>query len=112
VALIAEGRLIARAAPNELRREALGGDQIEVETVKLFDGSVLEQVAGVIAVNQLDARRLRITLDNAAEGMPTVVDSITVAGGEVARAEELRPSFDDVFAALVERAQGSKEDAA
>ena len=105
VALIAEGRVIARAAPDELRREALGGQQIEVETVKLFDGSVLEQVAGVIAIHQLDARRLRITVDDAAEGLPTVVDSITAAGGEVARAEELRPSFDEVFAALVERAK-------
>ena len=41
VALIAEGRLLALATPDDLRREAVGGDMIEVETATLFDGEVL-----------------------------------------------------------------------
>ena len=52
VAVLARGRLIALAAPDELRRMALGGDVIEIETTQAFDGTRLEQVPGVRAVRQ------------------------------------------------------------
>ena len=38
VALIAGGRLLALATPDDLRREASGGDVIGIETAALFDG--------------------------------------------------------------------------
>ena len=47
VAVLARGRLIALAAPEELRRMALGGEVIEIETAQAFDGSPLERVPGV-----------------------------------------------------------------
>ena len=37
VALISGGRLIALATPEELRREAMGGDIVEIETTDAFD---------------------------------------------------------------------------
>jgi len=111
VALIAHGRLIALAPPDELRRSATGGDVIEVETTDLFDGSKLESVPGVLAIRQLDARRLRVTVDDAATKLPAVVDAIGVAGGDVASAREARLTFDEVFAELVARA-GEADDAA
>ena len=39
VALIADGRLIALAPPDELRRSALGGEVVEIETTRAFDGA-------------------------------------------------------------------------
>jgi ABC-2 type transport system ATP-binding protein len=108
VALIAHGRLIALAPPDELRRSATGGDVIEVETTDLFDGSNLESVPGVLAIRQLDGHRLRVTVDHAATKLPAVVDAIGVAGGDVASAREVRLTFDEVFAELVSRA--SEED--
>ncbi|HEX8026014.1 MAG TPA: ABC transporter ATP-binding protein, partial [Candidatus Limnocylindrales bacterium] len=41
VALIARGRVVAYGAPEDLRRRAMGGDEIELETDAPFDGKVL-----------------------------------------------------------------------
>jgi ABC-2 type transport system ATP-binding protein len=109
VALIAHGRLIAMAPPEALRREATGGDVIEVETTNVVDGTALEQLPGVIAVRQIGARKLRVTVEDGATGLPTVVDAVGATGAEVASAQEIRASFDEVFATLVERAQGEAE---
>ena len=38
-----------------------------------------------------------------ANAPPDVVEAVRAAGGEVTTAREARPSFDDVFAILVER---------
>ena len=105
VALIAHGRLIALAPPEELRRSATGGDVIDVETTDMFEGSKLESVAGVIAIHQLDARRLRVTVDDAGTKLPAVVDAIGEAGGDVASAREVRLTFDEIFAELVARSE-------
>jgi ABC-2 type transport system ATP-binding protein len=104
VALIVNGRLIAVAPPEELRRTALGGDAIEIETAELFDGTVLDAVPGVHNVQQIGPRELRIRVEEAATGLPNVVDAIGEAGGEVVSARELRLSFDEIFAELVTRA--------
>src|SRR6195256_3878061 len=47
VAVLARGRLIALAAPDDLRRMALGGEVVEIETAQSYDASILEQVSGV-----------------------------------------------------------------
>jgi ABC-2 type transport system ATP-binding protein len=113
VALIATGRLVALAPPEELRRTMSGGDTIEVETSKMVDGSSFESLPGVIAVHQIGPRELRVTVEDAATGIPTVVDAIGESGVEVTSARELRLSFDEVFAELVARAEnGAAPDAA
>lgn len=109
VALIAHGRLIAMAPPAELRHEAFGGDVIEVETNRVVDGTAIENVPGVLAVRQLGARQVRATVQDAATVLPTVVDAISATGVDVASAQEIRPSFDEVFAALVERSAAEIE---
>jgi ABC-2 type transport system ATP-binding protein len=101
VALIAEGRLIALAPPAELRRKATKGDIIEVETVAVFDGASLSGVAGVHRVDQDGPRHLRVVVDDAGTALPDVVEAIQQTGVEVVSAREYRPSFDEVFAALV-----------
>ena len=103
VALIAGGRLIALAPPDELRRMAIGGDAVEIETAALFDRAALLDVPLIRAIEQIDARRVRATVDDAATALPDVVEAIRARGGEVTSAQEVRPSFDEVFATLVER---------
>jgi ABC-2 type transport system ATP-binding protein len=107
VALIAAGRLIALAPPDELRRLAMHGEVIEIETAGLYDGSNLEAEPGVLAVRQLDARRLRVTVEDAATGMPGVVDAVGRSGVEVASAREIQLSFDEGFAELVGRGEAA-----
>jgi ABC-2 type transport system ATP-binding protein len=103
VALIAHGRLIAVAPPSELRREAAGGDLIEVETSRAFDADVLVGTPGVRAVDQTGPRQFVITVDDAGEALPGLDSQVRASGGEFLAAREYRPSFDDVFARLVER---------
>jgi ABC-2 type transport system ATP-binding protein len=103
VALIADGRLVALAGPDELRRIAIGGDVIEVETAAAFDAGALRSLELVRDVDQADPTHLRVIVDEAAAGLPDVVQAIADRGGEVVSAAETRPSFDAVFATLVER---------
>ena len=42
------------------------------------------------------------------EILPDIVDTITSAGGEVSSAAEARPSYDEVFALLVERDRAAR----
>jgi ABC-2 type transport system ATP-binding protein len=103
VALIANGRLVAYAEPQVLRREAIGGDMVDIETVQAFDGEALERLPHVLAVRQTGPRQIRVIVDDAGTATPDVVEAIDEAGGEVDSAREYRPTFDEVFAELVER---------
>jgi ABC-2 type transport system ATP-binding protein len=103
VALLSGGRLIALEAPEALRRMAMGGDTVDVETAEPFDWRALQGLGPVRSVEQVDARRLRVTVDDAATALPDVVEAIRARNGDVTLAQEVRPSFDDVFAILVER---------
>jgi ABC-2 type transport system ATP-binding protein len=103
VALISGGRLIALAPPDELRRSAVGGDVIEVEIAAAFEGVSLRDLPSVRSVEQVDPQHLRVIVDDAGSALPDVVEAIRQRGGDVASASEARPSFDTVFATLVER---------
>ncbi|HEU4673757.1 MAG TPA: ABC transporter ATP-binding protein [Candidatus Limnocylindrales bacterium] len=104
VALIAEGRLVALGTPDELRRLAAGGDIIEVETTGPFDGAALTALDEVREIRPTGPRSFQAIVPDAGTATPSIVDAVTEAGGEVVVAREFRPSFDDVFAELVQRA--------
>ncbi len=108
VAVLAHGRLIALAEPEDLRRMALGGEVIELETTLAFDGSRLEHVPGVRAVRQGGPRRFLVVCDDAGAATPRVLQELSAAGVEVVSSSEYRPSFDEVFAALVSQAEQSR----
>ena len=59
VALIAAGRLIACASPEDLRREAFGGELLEVETSGMVDAERLQRLPGIDGVRQLTPRLIR-----------------------------------------------------
>ncbi|MEP6638345.1 MAG: ATP-binding cassette domain-containing protein [Chloroflexota bacterium] len=103
VALIANGRLLALATPDDLRRDAVGGDVVAVETAAHFDGEQLAGLPFVRHVRQHGSRQLTVIVDDAGTATPDVVEAVRARGGEVVSAREERPSFDDVFAALVLR---------
>jgi ABC-2 type transport system ATP-binding protein len=109
VALISGGRLVALATPEELRRDAMGGDVVEIETTGIIDGQALTDLPHVRRVEQDGPRHLRVIVDDASVATPDLVEAIGARGGEVAAARESRPSFDDVFAALVHRDRAANE---
>ena len=109
VALIANGRMLALATPDGLRREAVGGDVVVVETAAFFDAEQLAGLPFVRRVRQDGARQLTVVVDDAGTATPDVVEAVKARGGEVTSAREERASFDDVFAALVHRDQERSE---
>jgi ABC-2 type transport system ATP-binding protein len=108
VALIAGGRLLALATPDELRRQAVGGDVVGIQTADVFDGFALQELPFVRQVRQDGPRHFTVVVDDAGTATPDVVEAIGARGGEVVSAREERLSFDDVFAALVERDQAAR----
>lgn len=114
VALIANGRLVAHETPEGIRRTAIGGDIIDIETVAPFEGRVLSDVPTVLSSNQLGPRHFRVVVEEVGAATPLVVEAIGERGGEVESAREHRPSFDEIFAELVRRdreAHGESADA-
>ena len=105
VALIAEGRLVAYAPPEDLRRQAFGGELLEVETEGVVDAAMMVQDELVHDVVQVGPRTVHLTTSDAASATPSIIETIEQAGGSVAAVREYRPSFDDVFAQLVTQAQ-------
>jgi ABC-2 type transport system ATP-binding protein len=103
VAVIAAGRLVALSSPENLRKRALGGEVLEIETERAFDGSALRRVPGVTEVRQSAPRRMLVVAEDAGEATPRVLQEISNQGGAVVSSSEYRPSFDEVFTELVGR---------
>ncbi len=103
VLLISEGRVIATGTPDELRRNAIGGDEVVIDTREPIDASVLRDVPDVRRLEQRGPTQVRVTVADSSATLPDLVEAITAKGGDVVSAAEVRPSFDEVFALLVER---------
>ncbi len=101
VVLISEGNLVAFATPQDLRKQALGGEVIEVVTSAPFDASALPPIEGVVSVRQQGPNDLLFVATDAGAATPRVNDAIERAGGAVDSSREYRPTFDEVFSVLV-----------
>lgn len=101
VALISGGRLIAHATPMDLRKMALGGEVIEVGTSAPFDVRSLPPIEGVARVRQMGPAQLLVIAQDAGVASPRISAAVAAAGGHVDYSREYRPTFDEVFAALV-----------
>jgi ABC-2 type transport system ATP-binding protein len=108
VALLSGGRLVAFGTPDELRREALGGEVVEVTMQGIFDVSTLRQPSGVRGVRQTGPRTFQLIVDDAGTATPDAVQTMAEAGTEVEAVRALRPTFEEVFTTLVERARSSE----
>jgi ABC-2 type transport system ATP-binding protein len=102
VAVIARGKLVALDSPAGLRRRAMGGEVIEVETTGTFDAASLADHPGIRNIRQRGLRNFSAAVDDAGAATPEVVEAVRQAGGEVASVRELKPTFEEIFATLVE----------
>jgi ABC-2 type transport system ATP-binding protein len=102
VALISTGELVALGAPDDLRRQALGGEVIEVVTAHPFEARSLPPIDGVVQVRQTGPREMLVIAEDAGRAGPLVVDAVDDAGGDVESSREYRPTFDEVFTSIVQ----------
>lgn len=106
VVLLSAGRIIAIGPPEELRRQAVGGDLVELEMAQPPPSAVIDQLARLDPVHRVDLigpRRIRVTVDDAPSSVPRLVEALRTAGAEVTTTEEVPVNYDEVFVALVER---------
>ena len=103
VALISQGRRIAFGTPAEVRKSALGGDVVEVTMQDLFDASTLHEEPGVRSIRQTGPKSFQLVVDDAGTATPETIQAMSEAGAEVESIRELRPTFEEVFTALVKR---------
>jgi len=105
VALLSEGRLIAYGTPDDLRREALGGEVVEVTMQGLFDVGTLQRSPGVKGVRQTGPKTFELVVDDAGTATPDAIQAMAEAGTDVDSVRALRPTFEEVFTTLVERSR-------
>ncbi len=111
VAVMRDGRLIAIGSPEEVRRQAMGGEAIRVTGPDLDRRAVtaIRGVEGVIRVRRSDDDALEVIAEDAGRAVPDLLEALAAADVEVTEVEEQRPSFDDVFVRLMEAAGGRGE---
>ena len=102
VAVLQAGRLVALGTPEALRREAFGGDVLELRSSDLTARSVraLRRLAVVREVEQQGLDTLRVVVEAARQAIPLLIAELARHGVSVESVSERRPSFDEVFLRL------------
>jgi ABC-2 type transport system ATP-binding protein len=111
VAFLSGGKVAAIGTPHELRREAFGGELIELvlggEPGHLGDPlSVLDRAGRIVEVHREEASgnpvsRIRLAVDDADVALPRLFEGLRSAGADVRSVDTLSPPFDEVFLHLV-----------
>ena len=102
VAVLQAGRLLALGTPAALRRQAFGGDVLELRSSDLTARSVrgLRRLPVVREVEQQGLDTLRLVVEAARRAIPQLIAELARHGVSVESVSELRPSFDEVFLRL------------
>lgn len=100
--LIYRGRIIAEGTPDELKREFMKRDVIEIEVDRIVEA------ADILNGNRIEAAifgsALHATVNSAETSGPAIRKILEDAGIAVGKVEEMLPSLEDVFVTLIETA--------
>lgn len=110
VGILSDGKLLAVGTPRELRREAFGGETIELalaEEMGRLDGYItaLKEIGRVVEVRDENEEagesisRISLIVDDADGALPEVFNALE--GADIRFADVLDPPFDEVFLRLV-----------
>jgi ABC-2 type transport system ATP-binding protein len=115
VAVMTQGRLIALDTPEGLRQRAFGGEWIYAETARGWvsnaDLAALRALPFVVAARH-DGDGMRVTVQDAARDLPQLTEHFRDRAIEISALEPVRPTYDEVFVALVEAEQSLDRSAA
>jgi ABC-2 type transport system ATP-binding protein len=110
--MVGDGRLLAVDSPEGLRRRAFQGDLVEIRSGRAFRPDELAELSRLPfargPVRLQGERSLILPVDEARRAIPEILAWTSEHGLPVDEAEELAPSYDDVFVRLMEEA-GDKE---
>lgn len=105
VGLMYDGILIATGQPLALRRQAFGGDIIEISVERPHSGyaDALSALPGVRATEERGDEPMRVTVDDANSAIPALLDALEGSGATIRSVAQYRPTFDEVFIRLIEQ---------
>jgi ABC-2 type transport system ATP-binding protein len=105
VGIMARGRLLMIETPEGLRRQAFGGEVVDLTTAERLSFQQLQQLRELPCVQaeieRLTLNGVRIIVDEASTAMPMILDWCQGQNVNVDSIEEYLPPFDDVFVELV-----------
>jgi ABC-2 type transport system ATP-binding protein len=100
LALIYRGKIIAEGTPNELRRNFMARDVLEIEAAPLVGALDALHRRGIETA--VFGSALHATVENAEAAIPKVREILGEANVAVNRIEKIVPSLEDVFVTLIE----------
>jgi ABC-2 type transport system ATP-binding protein len=105
VGIMARGRLLMIETPEGLRRQAFGGEVVDLTTAERLSFYQLQQLRESPCVQaeimRLAPNTIRIIVDEASTAMPMILEWCQAQNLKVDSIEEHLPPFDDVFVELV-----------
>jgi ABC-2 type transport system ATP-binding protein len=102
LALMYRGKVIALGTPDELRRDLGSHSLLRLDTSAPLDTMrAIEQVPGVVDV-AIFGGGLHVVVDHPDATMEQIRGKLAELGIEVRRLEQISPSLEDVFVALIE----------
>ena len=103
ILVLSEGQRVAMGTPEEVRRLAMGGEIVTVSGPDLTaTRSPRSGGRGVQKVTWAGSDRLKVTVEDAGQAVPGLMDALRAANVEVDEVSEEHASFDDVFVQLME----------
>ncbi|MBI2875737.1 MAG: ABC transporter ATP-binding protein [Candidatus Tectomicrobia bacterium] len=112
LALIYRGRIIALGTPDQLKREHMPEDVLEVAVDRPVEALELLPREPAVREVALFGNLLHVVVTNAAVDLPAVQAALERAGLRVVQVEKILPSLEDVFVSLIEaedRAEARKQ---
>jgi len=106
VAVLAEGRVLTIDTPEALRRQAYGGEIIEMAfTTPPGTDDLISLESEAISLDRVERDRIRLVVEKADDALPSIAAWAERRNLEVEKTEPYLPPFDDVFVELVSRLQ-------
>jgi ABC-2 type transport system ATP-binding protein len=107
VLVIAAGHLIAADTPEGLRKQASGGDVIELRTGQPLQAEVLTELSHETTLAEetieRDGSRIRIVVTDRKSAIPYLLEWLRKREIAVEAIEMIQPPMDDVFVTLINR---------
>jgi ABC-2 type transport system ATP-binding protein len=107
VGVMSEGNLLVVDTPEGLRRQALGGEIVELRTAERIDYLKVKNLHELPFVREkierIEDNEVHIVVDEASTAMPALVDWCRDQNLTIESIQEYLPPFDDVFVTLIQR---------